>query len=276
MVPSSGIAPRDARGETVFRRPAGATTTNDGSSDAAAAASREDAPQVGPKKLKPADEKLVNQLAQIDRKVRAHEAAHQAAAGSLGGAVSFTYETGPDGKSYAIGGEVPILISPGRTPDETIARAEQVRAAALAPADPSPQDLAVAAVASQMEAQARQQMAELQAAEPQPQARPQAGAAPRARPGKGLASGRRIGTASRRRGDGLAVRYLGRRRAGRLHHRRTGVRARVQHHLDGALAAACSAGRHRLSHVIVHPSRGAVFSGQYLHIEESPVQPLQA
>jgi len=166
----------------VFRRPAGATTTNDGSSDAAAAASREDAPQVGPKKLKPADEKLVNQLAQIDRKVRAHEAAHQAAAGSLGGAVSFTYETGPDGKSYAIGGEVPILISPGRTPDETIARAEQVRAAALAPADPSPQDLAVAAVASQMEAQARQQMAELQAAEPQPQARPQAGAAPRAEP----------------------------------------------------------------------------------------------
>ncbi len=70
------------------------------------------------------------------------------------------YETGPDGKRYAVGGEVPVSLRPGRTPQETIANAQTVRSAALAPADPSPQDLAVAAQASQMEAQARQEIAQ--------------------------------------------------------------------------------------------------------------------
>ena len=114
------------------------------------------------KQLTPDEQRLVKELAQTDEHVRAHEAAHQAAAGSMGGAVSFTYETGPDGKSYAVGGEVPVDLSSGRTPEETIARAQQVRAAALAPADPSPQDLSVAAAASQMEAMARAQMAQEQ------------------------------------------------------------------------------------------------------------------
>jgi hypothetical protein len=116
----------------------------------------------GTKPLTPAEERQVKELAQIDQQVRAHESAHQAAAGSMGGAVSFSYETGPDGKSYAVGGEVPVDLSSGRTPEETIARAQQVRAAALAPADPSPQDLSVAAAASQMEATARAQLAQRQ------------------------------------------------------------------------------------------------------------------
>ncbi|XLM21540.1 catalase, partial [Chromobacterium piscinae] len=79
-----------------------------------------------------------------DTDVRRHEAAHQAAGGSLAGAASFTYEQGPDGKQYAIGGEVPIQMSQGGTPQQTIQNAETVRAAALAPADPSGQDRAVA------------------------------------------------------------------------------------------------------------------------------------
>jgi hypothetical protein len=116
----------------------------------------------GTKALTRAEQSQVKELAQIDQQVRAHESAHQAAAGSLGGAVSFSYETGPDGKSYAVGGEVPVDLSSGRTPEETIARAQQVRAAALAPADPSPQDLSVAAAASQMEATARAQLAQQQ------------------------------------------------------------------------------------------------------------------
>jgi len=112
----------------------------------------------GPRKLKPAETRQVAELSERDRQVRAHEAAHQAAAGSLGGAASFTYETGPDGRSYAVGGEVPVDMSGGRTAAETATRAAQIRAAALAPADPSPQDLAVAATATAMEAAARQQM----------------------------------------------------------------------------------------------------------------------
>lgn len=56
-------------------------------------------------------------------------------------------------------GDVRIDTSPGRTPEETLRRAEQVRAAALAPADPSPQDYVVAAEAARMAAEARQAMA---------------------------------------------------------------------------------------------------------------------
>ena len=97
------------------------------------------------------------QLRQRDAAVRAHEAAHQSAGGQLTGAASFSYQTGPDGKSYAVGGEVPISARAGRTPDETIAVARQVRAAALAPADPSSADLQAASSATQMEAQALQQ-----------------------------------------------------------------------------------------------------------------------
>ncbi len=120
--------------------------------------------KAGPSRLKPAEVQEVQELVERDRQVRAHEAAHQSAAGSLGGAASFTYKTGPDGKSYAVGGEVSVDMSAGRTPEETVARAAQIRAAALAPADPSPQDLAVAAQATAMEAAARQEMARQQLA----------------------------------------------------------------------------------------------------------------
>jgi hypothetical protein len=101
----------------------------------------------------------VQRLQRSDSEVHAHEAAHQAAAGALGGGASFTYQAGPDGRQYAVGGEVPIRVAPGRTPEETIENARQVRAAALAPADPSAQDLAVATSAAQMEAAARTQQA---------------------------------------------------------------------------------------------------------------------
>ena len=101
------------------------------------------------------EQQVVRELEARDSEVRAHEAAHQSVAGSLGGSASFTYTTGPDGRQYAVGGEVPIDMSPGGTPQETIARAQTIRAAALAPADPSGQDYAVAAKASQMESEAR-------------------------------------------------------------------------------------------------------------------------
>jgi hypothetical protein len=117
----------------------------------------------GPKPLTPDDERVVRQLEARDTQVRAHEAAHQAAARGLGGAASFTYSTGPDGRRYAVGGEVPVQLKSGRTPDETISNAQAVRSAALAPADPSGQDMAVASEAAQMEAEARQQKSQDQA-----------------------------------------------------------------------------------------------------------------
>jgi SprA-related family len=122
------------------------------------------------KKLTPREEQVVHKLQARDTAVRAHEAAHMAAAGGLGGGASYSYETGPDGQRYAVGGEVPVQLASGRTPDETIRNAQTVRAAALAPADPSAQDMAVAAQASQMEAQARQQKAAQQREAPPDQA----------------------------------------------------------------------------------------------------------
>lgn len=105
------------------------------------------------------DKKIVDELKSRDREVRAHEQAHVAAAGGLAqGGPSYTYQYGPDGQAYAVGGEVNIDTSPGRTPQETISKAKQIRAAALAPADPSDQDRAVAAAAAQLEAQAQQEL----------------------------------------------------------------------------------------------------------------------
>lgn len=107
-----------------------------------------------------ADAALIAKLKARDQQVRRHEQAHLAAAGGLAvSAASFTYQKGPDGVSYAVGGEVSIDTSPGRTPEETISRARTIRAAALAPADPSGQDLAVAAQASQMAQEAQLELA---------------------------------------------------------------------------------------------------------------------
>ena len=130
----------------------------DGDQTGTGKATADQAPVAGQaRKLTPEDKQVVSRLAARDTAVRAHEAAHQAAASGLGGAASFTYQAGPDGRSYAVGGEVPVALRPGRTPEETIANARTVRSAALAPADPSAQDLAVAAQANQMEAEARRQ-----------------------------------------------------------------------------------------------------------------------
>jgi len=125
-----------------------------------------------------------------DAAVRAHEAAHMAAAGGLAkGGATFTYQKGPDGQNYAVGGEVSIDTSVSSdNPTANLAKARQIRAAALAPADPSPQDQKVAAQATQMESQAASAMAKkvqatttrtptaaYQATSPKPNAQPPRG-----------------------------------------------------------------------------------------------------
>jgi SprA-related family len=112
----------------------------------------------------------VAQLAQIDRHVRAHEQAHLSAAGSYArSGPSYSYTTGPDGKLYAVGGEVSIDVSPvANDPAATIAKMRVVEAAANAPADPSPQDRQVAAAAVQTEIQASLDLAAQQAEEAKP------------------------------------------------------------------------------------------------------------
>jgi hypothetical protein len=106
-----------------------------------------------------ADQIVIRQLQARDTVVRAHEAAHIAAGGgTITSGASYAYQRGPDGREYAVGGEVGIDASPvPGNPKATMAKMAIVRAAALAPAQPSAQDQAVAASASLAEAQARAQ-----------------------------------------------------------------------------------------------------------------------
>jgi len=108
-------------------------------------------------KVDPQVQQEIARLQATEAKVKAHEAAHKAAGGTMTGPVSYTYTRGPDGKNYVTGGEVPISVSSGKTPQETVNRMQQVIQAALAPADPSPQDRAVAAQAATLAQQARQE-----------------------------------------------------------------------------------------------------------------------
>ncbi len=108
--------------------------------------------------LTESEKQMVIELQARDAEVRAHEAAHQSGGASTGGA-TYTYQQGPDGKMYAIGGEVSISFQTGSTPQETIANAQAVIASALAPSDPSAQDMAVASSAMVMMVKAQQQLA---------------------------------------------------------------------------------------------------------------------
>lgn len=103
--------------------------------------------------------KQLTELKARDTEVRAHEQAHLAAAGghATGGA-SFTFQKGPDGQSYAVGGEVGIDLSAENDPSATIQKMQTIQRAATAPASPSSTDRQVAAQASVKEAQARQEL----------------------------------------------------------------------------------------------------------------------
>lgn len=123
----------------------------------------------GHQKLSEDDLKQVQELKQRDQEVRTHEAAHLAAAGKYAtGGPSFEYKRGPDGRNYAVGGEVSIDTSAiPNDPQATIQKARQIKAAAHAPANPSAQDRQVAASAAQMEAKARQEIVAAQLEERQ-------------------------------------------------------------------------------------------------------------
>ncbi len=102
----------------------------------------------------------IRKLQLRDREVRAHEAAHAAVGGAYAGSPSYTFERGVDGRSYAVGGSVSVDTSPVKgDPQATLQKAQQVRAAALAPAQPSAQDMKVAQKAQAMAAKARIELA---------------------------------------------------------------------------------------------------------------------
>lgn len=111
--------------------------------------------------------RLLTELKQVDTEVRQHEMAHIAAGGRyITSGANFSYKRGPDGKNYAVSGEVGIDTSPvPGDPQATIQKMRQVKSSALAPANPSPQDLKVAANATAEVSKALSELMILQAKE---------------------------------------------------------------------------------------------------------------
>jgi hypothetical protein len=149
--------------------PASGVRNTEKPQDRAAAASPNPAEKTGQSPQQASDDQKLQQeiqrLKTQEEKVKAHEAAHKAAGGQYASSATYTYRPGPDGRSYIVGGEVQIDMSPGRTPQETIAKMQVVQRAAMAPADPSGQDRAVAAQAAAQAAQAQQEQLKQDTAE---------------------------------------------------------------------------------------------------------------
>ncbi|MGP9664713.1 putative metalloprotease CJM1_0395 family protein [Halomonas sp. AOP22-C1-8] len=135
----------------------------------AAAPTRPDGTPLAPEEIK-----LIEQLKQTDRNVRQHEMAHQITGGAYTGGATYEYEIGPDGKKYAVAGEVPIDYGPiPGDPQATIEKMQTVIAAALAPADPSPKDVQVAAQARQYLLEARLKASQQESATRSAQSEPE-------------------------------------------------------------------------------------------------------
>ena len=105
------------------------------------------------------EQEISRELAERDREVRAHEQTHASIGGQYASAPSYTYERGPDGRMYAVAGEVKIDTSPiPNDPQATLEKAEIIQRAALSVAEPSSADRAAAADARAMAVEARAEM----------------------------------------------------------------------------------------------------------------------
>lgn len=99
----------------------------------------------------------IAELAKRDVEVKTHEQAHAAVGGSLAQSPTYEYEKGPDGRRYAVDGEVSIDVSTiAGDPQATLNKMQKVYAAAMAPVQPSMADIRVAAQALQNISEAKQ------------------------------------------------------------------------------------------------------------------------
>ncbi len=124
--------------------------------------SKKEGADTGSSNLSDEEKEEVKELKDRDREVRQHEQAHLSAAGSYAkGGAHFEYTQGPDGKRYATSGHVNIDTSPIHdNPEATIQKAQVIKRAANAPAEPSGKDRQVASEATKMEMEARRQVNE--------------------------------------------------------------------------------------------------------------------
>lgn len=139
-------------------QPAGEGTKDNASDQSAGKDSAEDRQQ-----QQQAEQPELDDLQRRDREVRKHEQAHAAVGGQYAGPPRYEYTHGPDGKRYITDGEVSIDVTEEKTPEQTLRKMEQVRSAAMAPDQPSAQDLRVAAEAQQKAGEARSEISKARA-----------------------------------------------------------------------------------------------------------------
>lgn len=142
----------------------------DKSDDSKAARNEEKAAKAAEPEFTPAELRRIAELKRTDAEVRAHEQAHiTVGRGLITSGPTYEYTYGPDGKQYAVAGEVGIDTSPEREPQENIDKGQHIQDTALAPVDPSSQDYRVAATGRQLEEQGRRDLRELQRSETEQQ-----------------------------------------------------------------------------------------------------------
>lgn len=106
------------------------------------------------------DKRELLELKRRDREVRRRIAEQRRAAGKYGASIRFAYEVGPDGKQYAVDGDVQLDTTAQANRKATVEKMVTVRKAALAADRPTPDDQRVAAEARRRIAGARMFMRE--------------------------------------------------------------------------------------------------------------------
>ncbi|QKJ23145.1 putative metalloprotease CJM1_0395 family protein [Poseidonibacter lekithochrous] len=91
--------------------------------------------------------RVLEKFKTLDAQTKAHEQQH-AAAGDTKGAISYNYQTGPDGKLYATGGHVRLDTSIPQDEEAALAKLDKLANAAGAPSELSGADAAIARAAN--------------------------------------------------------------------------------------------------------------------------------
>ena len=97
-----------------------------------------------PNQLSDEEKRVVEALRRRDAAVRREEEAHAAVAGKYGSPPVYTYERGPDGRLYRVGGAVAINATVSGDPEELRRAGSRITAAAFAPVRPSSADRSAA------------------------------------------------------------------------------------------------------------------------------------
>lgn len=92
-------------------------------------------------------QRVLEKFKRLDAQTKAHEQQH-AALGDAKGAISYNYQTGPDGKLYATGGHVRLDTSIPQDPESALAKLDKLANAAGAPSELSSADAAIARAAN--------------------------------------------------------------------------------------------------------------------------------